>query len=239
MRSICGWRHTFHVHERPAKRPQIDLLADLFKLRELLTDGNLRDGVELHRDARLGDCEAKATPCVPHFRRRNRLGAGGNNVSPTAARETLTVVRVVHPLVAIVIAKGRKLGDHLLLCAGATATALRSALTEEPHARRSLFLELSIQVVPQALPGRRRETRFRQIPEHDPLARDDHVHRQVGLAAIRRVEESGRVEQRVAPRDTCDAGRTAICVTLDPRVLSLIELERFDRLAIEGTAPIA
>ena len=153
MRSTCGRRHTFHVHERPAERPQIDLLADLLKLRELLADGNFRHRVELHGDPSLGNREPEAAPCVPHFRRRNRLGAWRDHVSTAAAGESLTVVRVVHPLVAVVIAKRRKLGDHLLLCAGATAAALRGALAEEPHARRSLFLELSIQVVPQTLAG--------------------------------------------------------------------------------------
>ena len=60
-------RHRFHVHERPAQRPDVDLLGNLFDLIELGVDRLLGHRVELHRDPGFRRLEAEAAPHVPRL----------------------------------------------------------------------------------------------------------------------------------------------------------------------------
>ena len=112
--------HTFHVHERPPERSQVDLLL-IFSSCVICSPMAISvtewscTGMPALATARAKRPHASHTPA-----QRSAL-AGRDHVSAAAAREALAVVRVVHPLVAIVIAKRGKLAI-IFLRAGAASS---------------------------------------------------------------------------------------------------------------------
>ena len=170
-------RDGFHVHESPAQRPQVELPADLFELIELRVDRVLGDRRELRRRAGLRSGQGKAAPVVPCLLRRDRLRARGQDVATAAAGEALAIVGVVHPLVAVVIAELRDFGDLLVEHACAASAGGDRTEAEEAHARRAFTLELAIEVFPQALAARGRQSDHREVLEHRLLVVGNHVRR--------------------------------------------------------------
>src|SRR5262249_28167815 len=131
----------------------------------------------------------------------------------------------------------RDLGELPLEHVAAASACLNGPEAEEAHAGGSFALELAIEVVPQALAARRREAGDQEVLQHRLLVSLGHVRGQFRLAAVLGLEESGLVEQDVAPRDARDAGRPSAGIALDPRLGSLVETELLDGLAIQVLRP--
>src|SRR5207237_4970752 len=176
--------------------------------------------------------EPELPPLIPRGLRRDRLGAGRQHVAAAATGEPLAIAGVVHPLVAVVIAKHRDLGELPLEDARAASARRHRAEAEEAHAGGAFALELAIEVIPQALSARGCQARDREILQHRLLVSLDDIRRQLGLAAVLGLQKARFVAEDVAARDARDAGGTAAGVAIDPRLGHLVETELLDRLAI-------
>ena len=135
------------------------------------------------------------------------------------------------------VPKLRDLGELALEDARAAAACFDGAEAEEAHARGAFALELAIELLPQALSARCRQTRDCEILEHRLLVPLDDIGGEFGLAAVLGLQEPRFVEEHVASGHAGDAGGTAARVALDPRLGHLVETELLDRLAVQVLRP--